>query len=150
MKNTILILTIFTFLFSCKTKQTIDPDTLPKDISQKPKNGVSQQQDFKILQDLRAEIDEMIVKNPCVSSDKWRISPLGSKACGGPAEYLAYPIEIEDEIIPKIQNYTQLNSDYNKKYDIVSDCMMVQPTSGIKCENGKAVLMNAESQITEQ
>ena len=150
MKNTVLILTIFTFLFSCKTKQTIDPDTLPKDISQKPKNGVSQQQDSKILQDLRSEIDEMIAKNPCVSSDKWRISPIGSKACGGPIAYLAYPISIEDEIIPKIQNYTQLNSDFNKKYDIVSDCMMVQPPSGIKCENGKAVLMNAESQITEQ
>ncbi|WP_297985606.1 hypothetical protein [uncultured Chryseobacterium sp.] len=135
-------------LAACKSKKSVEPDdTLPKDISQKPVKNNSQEKDNEDLSKLRAEIDDLINAQTCTNAEDWRISPIGSKACGGPASYLAYPKDKEDDILPKIQKYTRQQSAFNQKYGIVSDCMMVMPPSGVKCENGKAVLISSNESI---
>lgn len=55
-------------------------------------------------------------------------------------EYMAYPLEIESELIPKVIGYTENMSAFNKKFNVVSDCEMTPYPTGIVCENGKAVL----------
>lgn len=130
-----------TLLLSCKSKKAVETDpTLPKDISEKTENNFTQQQDSEDLTQIRAEIDSLIENTVCTNPSEWRISPIGAKACGGPASYLAYPIENEEEVLPLIQRYTELNSAFNKKYNIMSDCMLVTPPSGIDCSDGKAIL----------
>lgn len=67
---------------------------------------------------------------------------LGSKACGGPQEYLAYPKELDQEGVDKlIQEYTEKEEEYNKKFGIVSDCKAIPKPTGITCEKGKPKLL---------
>lgn len=96
------------------------------------------------MEALRSEIFALTEKEHCTDPKQWRISPLGSKACGGPEAYIAYPIKLENEILPKIKEYNALQSAFNRKYKVVSDCAMVMPPTEIKCENGKAVLVSGE------
>ena len=112
-------------------------ETLPKDIALKPDNNYVQQEDYKKLSVMIQEIEAEIAKETCTDASEWRISPIGSKPCGGPSSYIAYPIKIENEILPKIKNVTQMQSAFNQKYGIISDCAVVPAPSGIRCENGK-------------
>ena len=136
-------------LNSCKSKKNIDTETLPKDIALKPDNNYVQQEDYKKLSVMIQEIEAEIAKETCTDASEWRISPIGSKPCGGPSSYIAYPIKIENEILPKIKNVTQMQSAFNQKYGIISDCAVVPAPSGIRCENGKAVLMVGKSAVSE-
>ncbi|MGC4130030.1 MAG: hypothetical protein QM564_10875 [Bergeyella sp.] len=135
-------------VISCGSR--INPDDLPKDIALKPEkpkisDSTATEKDFdaglpKKMQELRDEIEELVSSVSCDDASQWRISPLGSKPCGGPARYIAYPKSKEKEILPKIKTYTELQTAYNKTNNLVSDCAVVLPPSGIKCENGNAVL----------
>lgn len=133
---------------SCKTAQNNDPSTLPKDISERPADENSQKYDEAQLDKLKASIESLIAKEKCTNAAEWAFSPIGSKACGGPVSYIAYPKKSEATILPKIEEYTKKMSEYNKKYSIVSDCMMAAEPVSIKCVKEKAVLVyaNQESQ----
>lgn len=144
MKKHLIILVALFSLASCKSKQNADlAETLPKDVALKPERSSSQTADVKKLQVQKSQIDSLIATVPCKNEENWRISPLGSKACGGPAGYIAYPVEMENEVLPLIKNYTQQSDAFNKKFGIISDCAMVPPPSGIRCQNGKPVLLRS-------
>lgn len=128
---------------SCKTAQNNDPSTLPKDISERPADENSQKYDGAQLDKLKASIESLIAKEKCTDATEWAFSPFGNKACGGPVSYIAYPKKNEATILPKIEEYTKKMSEYNKKYSIVSDCMMAAEPVSIKCQNGKSVLVYA-------
>lgn len=147
--------------FSCKTKTVMD-ENLPKDISQKPERvpitktdsiitdipekEISTKVSLLELNRLDSEIKDVIQSKTCDDASKWRISPYGSKPCGGPSSYLAYPKELENQIIPKITEYNAMSSRYNQENGLLSDCALVPPPSGISCENGKAVLTLAKTE----
>ncbi|MBW8362635.1 MAG: hypothetical protein K0M56_10675 [Kaistella sp.] len=133
---------------SCSAKKAVEnPDNLPKDISLKPER--TYEEDQKNMLAMRAEIESMINAETCSDTSDWRLSPIGSKPCGGPNAYIAYPIKIEEKILPKIKAYTEVNSAYNKKRGLMSDCALVTSPSGINCENGRAVLASANSAVSE-
>ena len=149
MKNILIIAISVLTLASCKSKKVIDPETLPKDISQKPDNNISQQSGREKLSALIKEIEKLANSETCNDVADWNFAAIGSKPCGGPSSYIAYPKKIEDEIVPKIKNFTQMQSAFNTKYGLVSDCMMVMPPSGIRCVDGKAVLVTGNSSASE-
>ena len=147
MKKSVFILLSILSLTACKTKKNIDPaERLPKDIALMPERDYSsktsreKQKDEETMMKLKTEIEDLISTVSCDNPDDWRMSPLGSKACGGPASFIAYPIKLEEDILPKITEYNRQSSAYNLKYGIVSDCAVVPSPSGISCKNGKAVL----------
>ncbi|KMQ70771.1 hypothetical protein [Chryseobacterium koreense] len=138
-----LLIAISALTFNaCKSKKNIDQETLPKDIALKPDNNLLQQSDREKLSAMIKEIESDIAKETCTDEALWRISPIGSKPCGGPSSYIAYPIKMENDMLPKIKNFTDAQSAFNKKYGLVSDCAVVPAPSGIRCENGKAVLIS--------
>lgn len=133
---------------SCAAKKAVEnADNLPKDIALKPER--TYEEDQKNMLAMRAEIDSMINAETCSDQAQWRLSPIGSKPCGGPNAYIAYPIKIEEKVLPKVKAYTEANSAYNKKRGLISDCALVISPSGINCENGKAVLAAANSAVSE-
>lgn len=150
MKHLIYIpLVVFT-LFSCKAKKADkEPETLPKDIALKPDNNYSQQLDRERLAVLVKEIDSLAGSEICTDASEWRSSPIGAKPCGGPSSYIAYPIKMEDEILAKIKEFTAQQDAFNKKYQLMSDCAMVPPPAGIRCENGKAVLVKSDVEAVQ-
>ena len=152
MKFILLLFASLFLLFSCFSKKPMDDENLPKDVALRPEREktvkdpdiVEISDDEQIvtverLNKLKSEIEQLI-STPCDDASKWRISPFGAKPCGGPASYIAYPIDLENEVIPKITKYNSLASEYNKQKGLMSDCAIVPPPSGIKCENGKALL----------
>lgn len=146
MKNCFLKIPIFLLLaslstLSCKSSQNNDTSTLPKDISERPIDEDSKKYDEAQLDKLKAAIESSIAKEKCTDAAAWAFSPLGSKACGGPVSYIAYPKKNETAILPMIEEYAQKMSDYNKKYSITSDCMMAAEPTGVKCQGEKAVLI---------
>lgn len=140
-KISLLFLIITLTATSCKSANSNDLSTLPKDISERPADENSQKYDEAALEKLKAGIEFEITKEKCTRNADWTFAPIGSKACGGSAGYIAYPKKIETEILPKIENYTQKMSEFNKKYNIVSDCMMAPEPTSVRCENGKGVLV---------
>ncbi len=146
MRNTLIILLTAIVLHSCGSKKAADnPENFPKDIALKPENNVSQQLDKELMTAKIKEIDSLIATVSCSDPEDWTFAAIGSKPCGGPSSYIAYPKKDEDQILLKIQQFTALQSAFNKKYRLMSDCMMVQPPAGIKCEEGKAVLISGHS-----
>ncbi|MCQ4035431.1 hypothetical protein [Kaistella montana] len=150
MKNLLIIGFATLSLAACQSNKTaVEPETLPKDIALKPDNNLSQQQDKEKLTQLIKEIETMATAQTCTNASDWKFTAIGSKPCGGPSSYIAYPAQLEETILPKIQNFTELQSAFNKKYGLISDCAMVMPPTGIVCENGKAVLVGANTATSQ-
>lgn len=137
----LIILAFVTMANSCKSANSQDDSTLPKDISERPADENSEKYDQALLDEMRTEIESAIAKEKCSKSSEWTFAPMGSKACGGPVRYIAYPKKMQDVIAPKISDYTQKMSDFNNKYNIVSDCMLAAEPTGVRCENGNAVFI---------
>ncbi|MHA6696948.1 hypothetical protein [Chryseobacterium sp. A301] len=142
------------FLLGCKTKDVAqDQERLPKDVALMPERDYTDKEDMDIerdrgyLTELRASIAEQISSVKCSDPLQWRVSPLGSKACGGPASFIAYPIELEEELLPQISTYNQASSSFNLKYGIISDCSVTQAPAGIRCEEGVATLYYGQSAL---
>lgn len=149
-KIVLMVLAVLVFQ-SCGSRKTIqERSNLPKDISQMPKrNPVAtvdseRKIDENNMLKLRTEIENLINEEHCTDAKDWRISPLGSKACGGPASYIAYPIKLEREILPKITEFNRQSSAYNLEYGAMSDCAVTASPTKIVCESGRAVLVYSE------
>jgi len=64
---------------------------------------------------------------------------VGSKACGGPQLYLPYSREIDvEEFLLKVQRYTKAEKEFNKKWNVVSDCAVLPEPIGVECIDGQA------------
>lgn len=129
-------------LASCNSAKNVDNSNLPKDISERPANEDSQKYDQAQLDKIKSSIETEISKEKCTNANDWAFAPMGAKACGGPQFYIAYPKKMEATILPKIEDYSEKVKAFNQKYKVMSDCMMVNPPTSIKCVNGKAELVN--------
>jgi len=136
-----VVLLVSLTLASCKSAQNNDPADMPKDISERPSDESSEKYDEAQLDKLKDYIVSMAEKQKCSNAADWAFSPFGSKACGGPITYIAYPKKDEAAILPKIKEYATKMSEFNKKYNITSDCMLAAEPIGVKCQAEKAVLI---------
>ncbi|MBA4302564.1 hypothetical protein SAMN03080617_02148 [Algoriphagus alkaliphilus] len=93
------------------------------------------------IQELYNEIVALSESVSCTNSAEWKLTPMGSKACGGPTRYIAYHQSVESRFLGLVTQYTELQAEYNKKNNIPSDCAVVVEPRGIVCENGKPVFI---------
>ena len=85
---------------------------------------------------------------PCTDASEWRITPIGKKACGGPAAYIAYSSRIDTaRFLQQVAAYTAASDRYNRNSGMASDCMMVTEPQSVQCVNGQAVLHNGHGMI---
>lgn len=146
MKNIFLLPALILLLLSCTNRSSLAHKPLPvpaeqTEISAGKKIPVSdpEAEELKALRERIIQISERVI---CRNATEWNVEPAGAKACGSPAFYVAFHKSVEIEMMPVIEEYTIKQDLYNKKHGIVSDCMLVTPPRGIKCEDGKAVLVN--------
>ncbi|PHQ56712.1 MAG: hypothetical protein COC16_02580 [Lutibacter sp.] len=98
----------------------------------------SQETDLLELKDLKDEIDLLISQSICADNNACDFLTFGSKACGGPKEYLVFSNSINvADLEVKVTSYNALEKIYNMKWDIVSDCMFVLPPTNVECINGE-------------
>lgn len=141
MRNFIIIaISIFTLSACSSKKAALDEETLPKDISQKPHDHFAQDEEQVQMKNLIKEIDSLISTETCTNAADWKFTAIGAKPCGGPSSYIAYPEKLKEQVLPKITQLTSMQSAFNTKYNLTSDCAVVMPPVEISCENGKAIL----------
>ena len=89
----------------------------------------------------QAEIIRIAESVPCTNASEWKFTPMGSKACGGPARYISYHQSVERELLDLVERFTSLQKAYNEKNNVISDCMLVGPPRTVQCEANKAILV---------
>ena len=100
-------------------------------------NQTDQSFDLVSLQQERQTILDYIATFTCDENATCSSIAFGSKACGGPQEFLVFPSTINLEYLTEqVNNYNALENSYNLTYNIVSDCMAVSPPENIDCING--------------
>lgn len=150
MKNLLFLAAIATISFSCKS--TINPDNLPKPLPERPKEnpdkGNLTEQESQEMETLKAEILAISKSEKCTNGSDWKSVGLGVKACGGPASYIAYSVKIDEaKFLEKVDLYNQKSTEYNKKYNLISDCMLVMPPEQIQCINGSPVFKYSSAAV---
>ena len=89
------------------------------------------------LQLLMNEIDSMAAQTTCTDADDWRITPIGSKGCGGPLAYKAYSSQIDTvKFLKYVKRYTDKQSAYTE--GMPSDCLFVRMPAAVRCVDGRA------------
>ena len=102
---------------------------------------LTQAEEQQQLEKMYKEIQTIATSETCTEAQNWEYTAIGSKACGGPTGYIAYPSSINTEdFLDKVEDYTEAQEDYNKKWDITSDCSIPPQPSGVRCNNGEAEL----------
>ncbi|MGB0522018.1 MAG: hypothetical protein ACPGJS_03620 [Flammeovirgaceae bacterium] len=101
-----------------------------------------QAEEALLLQKQLKEITELTEGVTCEDLSNWAFTPIGNKPCGGPSDYLAYPLSIDtDAFLAKVEAYTQAHKAFNEKWGLISDCALEPMPSGISCKSGKAILV---------
>lgn len=102
--------------------------------------ALTQEQQAQNLDQMFSEIEILATSENCDDSAEWTFTSYGSKACGGPLGFIAYPINIGTELfLKKIEEYTTAQQEFNQKWGIVSDCYVPSQPSEIICKNGSPV-----------
>jgi hypothetical protein len=102
-------------------------------------NSESNQEEERLaLDNLKNEIEQLIATGTCSENSACDFIAFGSKPCGGAWSYLVYNNSINVELLKeKVSIFNKKEADYNKKWSIFSDCMMVIPPTNVECINGK-------------
>jgi len=93
------------------------------------------------LLNYQKEIFQLSESVSCTNALEWRFTAMGSKACGGPTQYIAYHQSVEREFLDLVNRFTALQKAYNKKNNVFSDCLFVGPPRTIQCEGNKPILV---------
>lgn len=131
-------------LVSCNTSKNANTN-LPVDIAERPADEDSQKYEQAQLDRLKASIESEVSGEKCTDASEWAFAPMGSKACGGPQQYIAYPKKKEEAFLQRVNEYTDKVKAFNEKYNITSDCMMIEPPTSLKCINGKIRLITPDN-----
>lgn len=103
---------------------------------------LTQEQEIENLSTLLERINTLAESENCTNATEWTYVEFGSKACGGPQGYIAYSTNINtSQFLALVEEYTQEEDNYNKKWGVISDCSIPQEPSSVSCENGAAVLV---------
>lgn len=103
--------------------------------------GEEKQYRLDEIEQLEKEIIALSESVPCTNSSEWQFTPMGSKACGGPTQYIAYHQSIEKKFLELVNQFTRLQEEYNLSNNVISDCMLVAPPKSVACEAGKPILV---------
>lgn len=104
------------------------------------KASSSQANDEKELLALKAEIETLANASTCNENTTCKFIAFGSKPCGGPWSYLIYSTSIDTQNLEDlVENYNNIETDFNNKWGMASDCSVVTPPSIVKCENNTCI-----------
>jgi hypothetical protein len=105
-----------------------------------PLAGDARAANAALLQRIQAEVGQA----SCTSTADCRTLPIGSKACGGPAQWMAWSATASRG--DKLQAWAEELADRQRQADLadgrMSTCSVV-PDPGATCDSGRCVLLKA-------
>ncbi len=97
----------------------------------------------EVLAEKKQEIVNYIQSFSCANATACLTIAFGSKPCGGPREYLVYPNTVNQSVLENMVNeYYEMDQQYNIETGAFSDCMVVSPPTNIGCVNGICTIIN--------
>jgi hypothetical protein len=103
------------------------------------KNQVAQ---LESLQLKEQSIKDYIAGFSCDANSTCEVIAFGSKACGGPKEYLVYSSAVDvNYLINQVEAYNEQEAIYNVQFSIVSDCALVAPPANVACVEGSCKIL---------
>ncbi|WP_026914801.1 hypothetical protein [Christiangramia portivictoriae] len=95
------------------------------------------QQDYQQeLHEQLQKIEALVGESHCDDSEDCDYLALGAKPCGGPQAYVIFSNDIDRQPLQRlVEDYTNLEKEYNEKFGITSDCALVSPPQNIGCVN---------------
>jgi hypothetical protein len=95
------------------------------------------------LEQKRQEIIDYINSFSCTNASNCNYIALGAKPCGGPRGYLAFPNTVNQTTLQNlVDEYYEMDYQYNIQTNAVSDCMVVAPPNNIDCIDGVCTIIN--------
>ena len=126
MKRIFFILASFLFLVNCSNDA----------------NDSSRTEEREILDQMFIELLEEAMNEDCDNDENWSFTAIGSKACGGPTSFIIYSTAIDIvDFLNEVGKYTQAETEFNEKWEIVSDCSTPRIPSAVSCINGRPELI---------
>jgi hypothetical protein len=103
--------------------------------------GSAQTSDEEALVSLHQEIMALIGEPRCENIVHCRLLALGSRPCGGPAEYLAYSSIVgrRDVLEAKAYEYGFLQEEVNRARKVSGNCTVLEKPR-LACTNGRCTL----------
>ena len=99
---------------------------------------LGKEDDLAELNNLKEEIELLVNSGVCSENSDCDSIAFGSKACGGPKAYLAFSSSINVELLQqKVVTYNALETAFNQKWGIISDCSVPIPPVNVTCIAGK-------------
>ena len=119
-----LLWTGFFLLLLNSSCQTYETDTLEMDRQQ--------------LEEQYNAIIALTSNVPCEDGADWAFTAIGTKACGGPTGYVAYPLSIDvTNFLHQVALYTEAAHQFNIKWGIMSDCSVPATPTAVICVDGQ-------------
>ncbi len=92
------------------------------------------------LNELLSKIHNMANSSSCNDPADWHYTSYGSKACGGPVGYIAFPVTIDTiAFLEMVAKHKKAQQEFNERWDISSDCSSPAAPKVIACDNGNPV-----------
>ncbi len=99
---------------------------------------LGKEEDLAVLTAMQEEIELLVDSGICSENSDCNYIAFGSKACGGPKAYLAFSSSINVELLQqKVVTYNALETAFNQKWGIISDCSVPIPPVNVTCIAGK-------------
>lgn len=103
---------------------------------------LTQEEQDLALEEMWEEIQTLASSVDCDHAEDWTYTAYGSKACGGPVGYIAYPTTIDTEaFLELVEQHSNAQEAYNEANGIGSDCSVPSQPIGVICEEGQPVLV---------
>lgn len=97
----------------------------------------------EILAEKKQEILNYIQSFSCANATGCLSIAFGAKPCGGPREFLVYPNTVDQTTLEIMVNeYYEMDHQYNIETGAVSDCMVVSPPNNVNCVNGVCTIID--------
>ena len=120
-----LLLAMLLQSFQCNEEETVTSIT-PQQLVQK-----------------KQEILNYINSFSCAEASGCNSIAFGAKPCGGPREFLVYPNTVNQATLENLVNeYYEMDNEYNIQTGAVSDCIVVGPPRTIDCVNGVCTIID--------
>jgi hypothetical protein len=81
------------------------------------------------IQALETEARELVEAGGCTDVSQCRTAPVGSRACGGPRDYVVYCAEStnEDALLRALDRLAKREDRFNRQCGVISICIFLSP-----------------------
>ncbi|ASM48344.1 hypothetical protein PESP_a0051 [Pseudoalteromonas espejiana DSM 9414] len=98
------------------------------------------------IKSVKAELNSLVANNQCDTNEQCKVTPVGSRACGGPSSFVVYSTKTANDadVLTLSKKITALESNYNAQNEMMSICQHLT-TPSTQCVENKCVKLEGSA-----